>query len=111
MLLYTASMGVGVEYTLEHVDKRYLLVNYNLVGADGYLQLLGRVRSPKSKTVEMFISKSSRKQSERLPTTRDAVKRQIDAGAKHAQDHPPIIKALGGGSTYYQYHTKEPFIE
>jgi hypothetical protein len=78
MLLYTASMGVGVEYTLEHVDKRYLLVNYNLVGADGYLQLLGRVRSPKNKTVEMFISKSSRKQSEWLPTTRDAVKRQID---------------------------------
>jgi hypothetical protein len=34
MLLYTGSMGVGVEYTLEHVDKRYLLVNYNIVGAD-----------------------------------------------------------------------------
>ena len=82
MLLYTASMGVGVEYTLEHVDKRYLLVNYNLVGADGYLQLLGRIRTPKDKTVEMFIEKPSRKQSEWLPTTRDAVKKQINAEIK-----------------------------
>ena len=78
ILLYTGSMGVGVEYTLDHVDKRYLLVNYNLVGDDGYLQLLGRARGPKDKTVEMFIAKPSRKKSEWLPTTRDAIKRQID---------------------------------
>jgi hypothetical protein len=81
MLLYTASMGVGVEYTLEnHVDKRYLLVNYNLVGSDGYLQLLGRVRSPKDNTVEMYISKPSRK--ECFPTSRESVKFQINADIK-----------------------------
>ena len=79
MLLYTGSMGVGVEYTLEHVDKRYILVNYNLVGADGYLQLLGRTRTPKDRTVEMFIANASRKQSAWLPTSYDDVKRQIDA--------------------------------
>jgi hypothetical protein len=82
MLLYTGSMGVGVEYTLEHVDKRYLLVNYNLVGADGYLQLNGRTRTTKEKTVEMFIAKPSRKQSELLPVSRETVKKQIDDDIK-----------------------------
>ena len=76
MILYTCSMGVGVEYTLDHVDKRYLLVNYNMVGADSYLQLLGRVRYPKDQTVETFISKPSSQQA--LPTTRESVKRQLD---------------------------------
>ena len=82
MLLYTGSMGVSVEYTLEHVDKRYLLVNYNLVGADGYLQLNGRTRTTKEKTVEMFIAKPSRKQSELLPVSRETVKKQIDDDIK-----------------------------
>lgn len=75
MLLYTGSMGVGVEYTLSHVDKRFMLVNYNMIGADGYLQFLGRVRSPKDSTVEMFIQKPMR--DTRLPVTRSAIISQI----------------------------------
>ena len=80
MLLYTGSMGVGVEYTLEHVDKRYLLVNYNLVGADGYLQLLGRIRKPIDPTVEIFVAKPSLKQC--LPTSREAIRKQIETDLK-----------------------------
>jgi len=78
MLLYTGCMSVGVEYTSRFVDKRYLLVNYNIIGADGYLQMLGRIRNPKDQTVEMFVQKPSSTKDTWLPTTRCAIKRHIE---------------------------------
>ncbi len=79
MLLHNGAMGVGVEYTLKHVDKRYMLVNYNVIPADGYLQMLGRVRNPKETTVELFIQNPERKKDRWLPTTRDCVLKDIEA--------------------------------
>jgi hypothetical protein len=77
MLLYNGAMGVGVEYTLDHVDKRYMLVNYNEIPAHGYLQLLGRVRNPKDTTVELFIGKPENSRDKWLPITRDGVLQEI----------------------------------
>ena len=75
-------MGVGVEYTNIHVDKRYLLVNYNIIGADGYLQMLGRIRNPKDQTVEMFLQKPSKTKDTCLPTTLCAIKHKIEAAKR-----------------------------
>jgi len=47
MLMHTGTMGVGVQYSLgNHVDKRYLLVNYNEIPAHQYLQFLDCLRYP-----------------------------------------------------------------
>jgi hypothetical protein len=82
MFLYNGTAGVGVEYTLDHVDKRYLLVNYNQIPADGYLQALGRIRNPKNTTVEMFIEQKQRKKEKSLPVTREEVLREIEKERK-----------------------------
>ena len=81
-MLYTGCMGVGVEYTTKYVDKRYVLVNYNIIGADGYLQMLGRVRNPIDQTVEMLIQKPIRTKDTWLPTTRRALRQKIEASKR-----------------------------
>jgi hypothetical protein len=64
MLLYTASMGVGVEYTLEHVDKRYLLVNYNLAWEQmATCSYLGESEAQKTKRLKC-LSQSLRENSQ-----------------------------------------------
>ena len=75
-LLYTSCMGVGVEYSLkEQVDKRYHLANYNEISAALDIQMLGRIRNPEDKTIELFIEKPTSKTE--LCTSREGIMHQI----------------------------------